>query len=234
MVERVIVATYDGVGGPRTSSTFGDGYEGGPTDAGTYILLYCGKHSSRRYAAWSKIRWGSKLREQGGKVYVRHKGRWRSLSSLTPVTRDQIIEYHKDLYGTAKLPERWVFNDFGHVTCYFFKDRNGNRRFDRSAGERVHGEFFHTTPPDEAATVQGRPVKLTESHGCIHVKPAEIDEMIKKGYMKRGNSIVIHAYNEGLPTLQTDGNATAPYAVHFYPGVKKIVVIGSKNERAPR
>lgn len=223
---KVIVATYDGVGGPRKASKFNDGFVGGPTDKGTYVLAYCGKHSSSRYKKWSRIRWGSALKERGGKIYVQHNGKWRTLSSLTPATREELIQYNKELFGSAKLPKRWVFNDFGHVTCYFFKDKNKNRRLDPKKGEKIHGEFFHTTPPDEADTALGRPFKLSGSHGCIHVKPKEIDEMIKKGYMKRGNTIVIHGYDEKLPSLTQDAAGRTPFEVHFFPGEKKILIFG--------
>lgn len=226
--EKVVVATYAGKGGPQKAEMGGDGFTAGPTDAGTYILAYCGKHSSSRYKAWSRIRWGSKIKERGGKLYVRHDGRWRRLSSLSSVSRDDIKTYHRDLYGTAKIPERWVFNDFGHMTCYFFKDRNGNRRLD--GNERIHGEFFHTTPTAEAATAQGKPVNLAPSHGCIHIKPREVDEMIKRGFMKRGNTIVIHPYSEALPSIENDSGGTAPFEVHFYPGKDKILVLGRKTE----
>jgi hypothetical protein len=228
---QVIVATYAGKGGPRAAVMGGDGFEAGPTDAGKYVLASVGKHSSSRYRDWSRIRWGSLLRERGGQLQVQHDGRWVRLGSLTPVTREQIMDYHQSLYGTAKIPERWVFNDFGHVTCYFFKDRNGNRQLD--ANEKIHGEFFHTTPPDEAATAQGLPVTLAPSHGCIHVKPVEIDEMIKKGYMKRGNTIEIHSYDEGLPALEKDAKGTKPFEVHFYPGRDTILILGSKPPAPP-
>lgn len=228
--KKVIVATYAGKGGPRKSEMGGDGFSAGPTDSGNYVLAYCGAHSSQRYQAWSRIRWGSQIEERGGKLYVKHDGRWRRFSSLTSVTRDDIMAYHRDLYGVAKIPDRWVFNDFGHVTCYFFKDRNGNRRLDD--GERIHGEFIHPTPVDEAATAQGLPVTLAPSHGCIHVKPKEVDEMIARGYMKRGNRITIHKYDDGLPALESDPAGAAPFEVHFYPGVDTILVLGLETETA--
>ena len=225
---KVIVGSYAGKGGPKAALLGGDGFEAGPTDAGTYVLAYCGKHSSSRYQAWSRIRWGSQLKERGGHIYVQHDGRWVKLSSLSSVSRDDIMAYHRDLYGSAKIPERWVFNDFGHVTCYFFKDLNGNRKLDGK--ERIHGEFFHTTPVDEAAVARGLPVTLAPSHGCIHLKPLEVDEMIKRGHMKRGNLIVIHGYDETLPSIEADPTGTGPFEVHFFPGLDKILVLGLKTQ----
>lgn len=42
-----------------------------------------------------------------------------------------------------------------------------NRKLDPALGEKIHGEFFHTTPGDEAATALKNAVKLEPSHGCI-------------------------------------------------------------------
>jgi len=199
----------------------------GPTDSGQFVIAYCSKHSSRRYAEWSKIKWGTPLKEENGQLFIKFQGQWKLLKNYTSVTKDQIKQYHRQLYGTAKIPTQWVFNDFGHMTCYYFKDINKNRKLDKSAGERVHGEFIHTTPTDEANTRLGLPVFLTESHGCVHVKPADIDIMIEKGYLRKGNLFIVHKYNEAAPTVAGGGNAKPPYEVHFYPGSRQIVVKGT-------
>jgi hypothetical protein len=225
MGAKVLVKTYDGVGGPATPKrNTDDGFEAGPTDPGQYIVAYCGKHSSQRYAAWSRIPWGSKLKDVKGELYVLYQGRWTLLRTVTTVTREEILDMHENLYGSRLIPSTWVFNDFGHMTCYYFKDVNQNGRKDTS--ERIHGEFIHTTPPDEANTALGNDVILVESHGCIHVKPVDIDEMRQKGYLKKGNKIVIHKYTESLPVHLPKAPAKEPYELHFYPGVKKILVEG--------
>jgi len=114
---------------------------------------------------------------------------------LTGASPDAVESYYKQLYGIAKIPDKWVFNDFGHLTCYMFKDLNRNRRLDR-ATEAIHGEFFHTTPPDEAATSLHTAVKLDRSHGCIHLKPLELDEMVRRKFMRKGARVVVHRYDE--------------------------------------
>lgn len=123
--------------------------------------------------------------------------KWRPLSEVTSGTESEIRDYHQQLYGTHVIPKTWVFNDFGHRTCYFYRDRNRNGK--RDPGERVHPEFFHTTPDDEADEAAGRDVTLSESHGCIHLKPVDIDELVKAGHMKRNTKVVIHRYDVKVP-----------------------------------
>jgi len=232
MPPKVIVGTYDAVGGPKKAFKAHDGYRAGPTDAGEYVIAYCGKHSSSKYYRyWSKVRWGTPLREKRGVLQVYVNKRWRPLKNFTPATKDVIMDRHKALYGTRKLPSKWVFNDFGHLTCYFFKDLDKDRRKDKN--ERIHSELIHTTPDDEASTAQGKPVILTESHGCIHVKPNDIDEMRKKGYLKPGNSLIIHGYKKVAP-IGPKGLGGPPFEVHFFPGAKKIVIEGRAKATRPK
>jgi hypothetical protein len=84
------------------------------------------------------------LREQNGDVLVQLSGKWRRVADVSGATKREIENYHHYLYGIAKVPATWVFNDFGHVTCFMFKDKNGNRKLDPGVGERIHGEFFFT------------------------------------------------------------------------------------------
>ena len=125
------------------------------------------------------------------------------------------------------MPQTWVFNDFGHLTCYIAKDRNRNGRYDPSTGEEVHGEFLHTTPLDEARSALNQSVKLTESHGCIHLKPLDIDGMVRDGHMRKNTRVVVHAYSEKSIPLQGRSHATPPFELHFYPGLQKTIVVGS-------
>lgn len=223
---RAIVASFDAVGGPSKLNKASDGFFAGPTDAGEYRVSHCGRHSSPSYPDWSKIRWGSELQEVSGELQVMHEGKWRALKSVTRVTREHIMQRNLDLYGKYEVPKTWIFNDFGHMTCYFFKDINGNKRLDRKAGETLHKEYFHTTPDDEAGVVVGKPVTLSLSHGCIHLKPNDIDAMMAAGYFDSGNLVVVHPYKEKLPAWTSDPAATSPFEVHFFPSGNKVLVTG--------
>ena len=84
MSRRVKVATFDAVGGPSVLQKAGDGYFAGPTDAGIYRIARCGKHSSSSYPDWSRIRWGSEIKEEGGAIKVmvaRHGDYWQISST---------------------------------------------------------------------------------------------------------------------------------------------------------
>lgn len=227
MAVRVVVDRYMAFGGPNVAFKAGDGFVAGPTDQGTFAIAYCAPHSSARYGKYSKIRWGSPLRETSpGNVEVLHEGAWRKLSSFSMAPSvDEIKEYNFDLYGEREVPKTWVFNDFGHLTCYYFKDLNKNGKIDGK--EKVHGEFIHTTPDNEAQTAKGEDVVLEESHGCIHVKPADIDDMDTKKYLNRGTLLVVHSYSSKAP-MEMPSKGKKPFEVHFYPGVHWMIVFGER------
>jgi len=67
-------------------------------------------------------------------------------------------------------------------------------------GERLSGEMIHTTPADEADNALGRRVVLDSSHGCIHVSPRGRDKLLAAGAFQPGTPLVIHTYDEHLPT----------------------------------
>jgi len=221
---KLVVAEYEAEGGPEKAFMAPDGHEAGPTDPGAYVVAYCSRHRSRRYPQWSGIPWGSKLKVDGAQVSVLLDGRWQDVLKLTGAGKVELEDYYERLYGVRKVPETWVFNDFGHLTCYMFKDTNSDGKLDGK--EKIHGEFFHTTPPDEASTALRKPVRLEQSHGCIHLKPLDIDEMVKRNFMRKGARVVVHRYSERLVDFRK-GYAVAPYVLHFYPGLHKVVVVGT-------
>jgi len=225
---KVRIAEYVAFGGPATPVVAPDGFTAGPTDPGEYVVAYCGKHRSKRYKTWSSIPWGAKLKDTRTDVMVEVDGKWKSATKLTGVSRADVMSYNQQLYGSRVVPGEWVFNDFGHMTCYFFKDKNQNGRLDPKAGEKISGEFFHTTPADEAATKLNVPVQLDESHGCIHLKPNDIDELIAKKYMRKGNRIVVHKYTEHSIGYSLAPHAVPPFELHFYPALNKLVVVGTR------
>jgi hypothetical protein len=114
------------------------------------------------------------------------------------ITRQDIVDLHKDLYGTGTVPSTWIFNDFGPLAIRWFKDLNGNRKLD--GRERLSGQMFHTTPENEAQQALGKPVLLGPSHGCIHLKPADRNKLFQQGAFKpkRSSSFIgiTSAYHE--------------------------------------
>jgi hypothetical protein len=167
------------------------------------------------------------MKEEGGKVLVMHDGKWTDAAQYG-LTRQEIIDTTEELYLIAKLPNKWVFNDFGHMTCYLYRDTNANGR--RDANEKIHGDMIHPTPGAEADVRLGKPITmLGTSHGCIHVKPGDIDDMISRKFLTRNNVVVVQPYTETRIsyTKRADTHA-APYEVHFYPGLKLICILGAE------
>ncbi len=80
------------------------------------------------------------------------------------------------------LISSWNKNDFGNWSW------NLKRGGHRSA------YYIHTTPDDEAATAAGRAFDLDQSHGCVHVRPLDRDEMIDSGALKAGFEVEVEAY----------------------------------------
>ncbi len=219
------IDAFEAVGGPITPVMGSDGFPAGPTNKGKFVIARCGRHASNRYAYWSRIEWGTPLKEEAGMLYVKMRGTWKKLADFTAATKAEILDKHDELYGSRIIPNKWVFNDFGHMTCYYFKDLNNNRRRDKN--ERIHGEFIHTTPSNEAETFTSKPVILLESHGCIHVKPTDIDTMIRKKYLQKGNRVIVHDYADRAPRITHTGGQP-PFELHFYPGDRKILVKGKR------
>lgn len=244
-------------GGPSTKTMGGDGHEMTPTQSGRFVIAKIEKHISYgKYALWSGVPWGAGLKFSGDVTYIDigNKGLWQRLSAYRPLwlkeygTEDaikkNILDYWKEIAfvhnpGTTiplyrlQNPDKWVFNDFGHVSVKYFRDTNHNGILDRN--EQILGDFIHTTPGDEAtsffnktqaATLPKTPINLPGSHGCIHVKPDEIDAMISSGYLKKGQSIVVHPYNDLQMTsnIKADRYTRAGYEAHFFPGLYKIAI----------
>jgi hypothetical protein len=224
-INKVLAAHYEARGGPPTPTMGFDGFMMTPTPAGRYRVAYCARHSSqRRYRTWSLFRWGSEVKEEGGKVLVMHNGKWTDVATCG-LDREAIAQYAWDLYRVRKIPKKWVFNDFGHMTCYLYRDVNNNARQD--AKEPTMSEMLHADPVGEAAAKLGDPVRLDASHGCVHLKPADIDDMISRKFMKKDNPVIVHQYTEmrisnGKPSV----GHRAPYELHFYPGLQLMCVIG--------
>jgi hypothetical protein len=226
----------------------GGGYS--PTRSGRFTILSIGKHVSSTRWMWSSVPWGAPVRMDIDAVYVQINNKWRKLSTthrdwLAPykgmpnpekelkkmlekeyTAQDGTGNSYSSIYGQPKLTS-WIFNDFGHVSIKYFRDNNKNGRFDQGTDE-VISDFIHTTPATEAATKYhsnhptGRApyIPLDYSHGCIHVKPNDVDILIGRGFAKKGNVIEIHPYSAAVAVKssfeRTYGNPQ--YELHFFPG----------------
>lgn len=139
------------------------------------------------------------MKAKGDVWYELRNKNWGSIKADYGISRTQIIEEYYRLYGELKIPEVWVFNDFGPIAIRYFEDKNNNRRLD--GNEKLSGEMIHTTPDDEAATRGGRAFTLSESHGCVHIRPADRLRLTGAGVFEIGTPFVVHSYSEAFPNV---------------------------------
>lgn len=226
------VKEFDAVGGPQNATMGQDGFMETPTKKGRFVVGYIGKHRSySRYGFYSGVTWGVPLREHNGKAQVYVNKGWIDLSKYSSIyqvyTEEKILDYLKGRYQELtgekdKLPDSWIFNDFGHLTIKYFKDTNNN--YIKDGNEYLRGDFIHTTPQDEIDNLYGKAVSLSGSHGCIHVKPNDIDVLVKY-YIKIGSIVEVKSYQEKTAmTTFEQSYGRPPYETHFYPGKRKIFI----------
>ncbi len=190
---------FEAWGGPSSMGTDPHMAEE-PTWPGTYII-----HGTQSYITptWpmSKIKWGTQLMDRPSKKpnesdvwYKLKSGKWGSVKKDIGISRSYLMKLNYDLYGVRSIPKSWLFNDFGPLVIRWFKDINGNKRLDKN--ERLSGQMFHTTPINEAQQKRGFPVNLSNSHGCIHLKPADRDKLLSMGAFKPETLFIVRKYNE--------------------------------------
>jgi hypothetical protein len=192
-----LVATYAARGGPPISVADGADHSADPTAYGVFAL---GAGHPIVTSSWpySQIPWGAEIRRVGDHFQYRPEGAadwsWASgphCTLRTPLDADDFDDLPQGVRdGQACLV--WNKNDFGRL------------------GWRLQGtaDFIHTTPATETATTQQRRVELAPSHGCIHVVPAERDQMMARGYLQEGVKIDVKAYHEHLLPERLRGQLT--------------------------
>lgn len=190
-----LIAKFEAMGGP---SKVGDDPRMAeePTWPGTYFIDRVEAYRTPTWRA-SRIKWGTPIKQVGDDIwYQMASGKWGSVRAETGIQRpvSYVVSKKKQLYGEEKIPQTWIFNDFGPIAIRWFKDLNGNHRLDRN--EQLSGQMFHTTPENEAETKTGKEVVLVHSHGCIHLKPNDRDRMLSLGAFKKGNYFKVHEYYE--------------------------------------
>jgi hypothetical protein len=242
------IIEYDAVGGPQKPEMGKDGNMQTPTRAGRFVINTIAKHVSYgKYAFTSGVEWGTPIRVENKKIQIQKNGVWTNLTSLTAFKKykgneSDIIEKLKGLYEELKasfdkhpnvlsdaeknstLPNSWIFNDFGHVSIKYFKDLNND--FILNGNETLLGDFIHTTPTDEFLFDHHFKGSLVESHGCVHVRPSDINTFINNGYTKIGSVIEVKSYLEigPIPIAFESAIGRPDYEMHFYPGLKKLTV----------
>ncbi len=236
-------AEYDAHGGPETEDKK---EKKTPTRAGRYVVCSISKHISYgQYGFFSGVPWGTPLRLSLGKLQLQVNGTWTNFTSygsfkkyagsdanektIIATLQEQYTQYKNsiadkslltDAEQKATLPATWIFSDFGHITIKYFKDLDGNYKM--NGKETPMSDFIHTTPYDEFSTAHQQPFDLGPSHGCIHIRPEDIDSFITLGYARPGNVIEVHPYTQTIADISMERpTGKPPFEIHFYPGVKR-------------
>ena len=195
-------------GGPPSGYPDRGGHTAEPTPPGHYVL---GPRIHVVAPSWpmSSIPWGATLRldSKGEIEFEASPGRWRVASGpagvvvqayMTFLNKDKkhpklsdVVANVRDIFidpVTNKLRSTtWEKNDFGRWGWNLLQNGHGTPY------------FVHTTPENEQASAQGKAVFLLNSHGCIHLVPAERDRLMAAGYLKQGVSFEVRPYSETGP-----------------------------------
>jgi hypothetical protein len=199
------VKKYEAVGGPPPGRGFHDrgGHTAGVTPAGHYVLDRKEHHESRNWPQ-SVVPWGAEIRDRDGIIEYHERGIWikatglsgtvtraiirfavRSKKHIAPVEADHIARHM--FYSDGKLISEWNKNDFGNWSWNLKK--NGSRTV----------YYIHTTPENEAATAAGKTFVLEQSHGCVHIRPSDRDQMMADGVLKEGVHVEVKPYGQVGP-----------------------------------
>ena len=180
-------------GGPEAAPTHSEeAMPPGPTNEGQFLVAGTEAYNTPSWS-WSKLDWGVPLIDKGSDVwYQLPSGKYGSVQRDLGLGRQQILDYHRQLYGSAEVPKTWVFNDFGPKAVRYFRDKNGDGK--RNADEPLEGEMIHTTPKNEAETARGQSVPLDDSHGCIHIRPVDRESLDQVGAFAAGVAFRVHPY----------------------------------------
>lgn len=220
-VEGELVRDYEACAGPAPEDAHGDkgGHVAGATEAGDYTLGAPEHHTSPNWPR-STVPWGARLRARDdgaiefsadGVEWLRATGldggAWGLMTDAeirfeertrqgdaaragvpaVPLSDDEkrgIDEGCRRLFYRADgtLLPSYLLNDFGN---WAWNLRRGGARSDY---------FVHTTPTNEAAAAAGEDFRLSQSHGCIHIRPVDRDEMIARGFLQRGVRFTVKPY----------------------------------------
>lgn len=175
-----------------------------PTPAGHFVLE---NPAVYRTPSWlmSQIKWGTPIKDapsekslpehQKTDVWYRlANGNWGSIQKDFGIDRKHITDTYFNLYGIKGIPKTWVFNAFGPLAVRYFKDTNNNKK--RDANEKLEGSMFHTTAENEAEFKLGKSITMTNSHGCIHLNPADRSQLVNLKAFRGGMDLVIYPYDK--------------------------------------
>jgi hypothetical protein len=198
---------FQAAGGAVSARKDRGGHTSEPTPPGRYIL---GSQQHVTTGTWprSAVPYGSRIRLLlDGRIEFESPGKkWLPVTGPKGVVVKYMIEFARrdgDKLTVEECDETlktlllapngtlrtvfWDLNDFGRWGWNL--TRNG----------AITPYYVHTTPETEWATRDGKRVVLSNSHGCVHITPAERDKMMSLGYLKKGVEFDVRKYSEAGP-----------------------------------
>jgi hypothetical protein len=200
--------SYPAAGGLEIGKPDKGGHTADPTPAGLYTL---GPKHHVVTASWPKsvIPWGASLRlnKDGEVEFEASKGKWvLATGSKGEVTKAAFRflahDNKKVTLAQAAASARLVFID--PKTSKLRSSEWKQNDFGRWGWNlRLNGQhtayYIHTTPEDEQATEDHKAVALANSHGCVHLRPLDREDMVSKGYLKEGGEFQVRPYTDRGP-----------------------------------
>lgn len=200
MVAGVLKQTYPVAGGPPPGhGRKGEegGHSAGATPPGLYVLGYKEHHTTQNWPS-SVVPFGAVLRENEGVIEYQLAGVWRqAFGPRGTVTQSWLRWYQRShvscsveradreayamFFVRGRLTTPWIFNDFGQWSWNMTK--RGHRKV-----------YLHTTPRDEMT--YDSPVALQQSHGSLHIRPRDRNQMEGQGYLKSGRELQVMPYSQ--------------------------------------
>jgi len=196
------------VAGPTPENTFADrgGHSADSTPAGHYVLDKTETHTTMNWPS-SVVPWGAPVREQNGIIQYKIGSQWRDATGPRGTVTQSLrmfIAKTPDMHPTPQEMEQMMRNMFidrktGTLATTYQSNDFGKLSWNLKHKGRRTAYYIHTTPVDEYATANGQNVMLMQSHGCIHIRPADRDLLMKKGYLREGIAVEIKKYGEVGP-----------------------------------
>jgi hypothetical protein len=196
----------------------------------------------------ARLPWGAPLREERRRVLAQIDGRWLDVEKLAGIDRDQICAMYRNTFrGDARLPDRWVFNDFHKPTVYAFV---GEGAADLHEVGAQHGPnpIRSSAAPIAASSPWTVGIRLKVGSaapeswcsfayrdGRLHLRRVDFEEMVRRGYIADGTLLVVHpSPTRCMQTASAPTWSQPPYELHFYPEDRSIFIYGWVRESRAR
>ena len=206
-------------GPPPHHEKNGDGgHTAAPTPAGTYRLGPRTHHTTRNWPA-SVVPWGASLRaDKNGDIEFFNGRTWQHATGPKGLVTEAVRRFYIRTYKQAPpsmepIDEkaRSLFIESDELAPTYKRSDFGiwawNLGYKQGGGSPY---YLHTTAENEQETAAndsaaaagrgaGTAALLEMSHGCIHVRPKDRDDMMRNGYPDAGALVVVKRYHETGP-----------------------------------